>query len=201
MTERDLLATVLNERTFGCEVELRADEGDGRTVSGRIVPYNTPTNLWGNVFERFKPGSLTKTVRERGGGVELRLTHGGGPIGRAVEWEDRDDGMHAVFRVSDIQRGNEALTLLRDKVLHAFSIGFIPVSNRTQILEEEKRVTYERGEVKLDHVALVSHPAYKAARVLAVREFQPERDAPALARLRAAREERAARVAALLSSG
>lgn len=153
-------------------VELRDGDGDGRTVEGRVVPYDAPAPLFGDrVFEVFKRGAFTKTLRERGKGVPLYLTHHARSlIGRAVEWRDQDDGLHASFRVSETDQGEEALTLIRDGALHSFSIGFIPVPGKTKIIDEDNRkVIYERSEVKLDHVALVPNPAYRQARVLALR--------------------------------
>ena len=67
-------------------------------------------------------------------------------------------------RISETERGNEVLTLLRDGVLNKMSVGFAPVKDR----DEDGVVV--REEVALKEVSIVSFPAYKTADVLSVRE-------------------------------
>lgn len=168
-------------------VELRADEGDGRTVEGRVVPWDTPAALFGDrVFEVFRRGALTRDLNaKRQTGVPLYLTHNSRSlIGRSIDHEDREDGHHMQFRVSETPQGEEALTLIRDGVLHSFSIGFIPMPDKTKIIDEaDRKVTYERQQVKLDHVALVPNPAYRTARVLSLRDGLEGLDVDALQEL------------------
>jgi len=77
--------------------------------------------------------------------------------------------------------------LTRDGVMHSFSVGFVPVRDRRSETGDG-RPMIQRQEVKLHHVGLISEvPAYENAKVLAVRDFDPddEETAPRLAVWRA----------------
>ena len=72
---------------------------------------------------------------------------------------------------------------LREGVMHSCSVGFVPVRDKRSTTGDGRPLV-ERQEVKLHHVGLISEvPAYDDARVLSVREFDPddEQRAPRLA--------------------
>jgi len=54
-------------------LEVRAG-GDGRTIHGLVVPFDTPTRiasrLEGTFTETFRRGAFDKTIREAGGKVQ-----------------------------------------------------------------------------------------------------------------------------------
>jgi phage head maturation protease len=71
--------------------------------------------------------------------------------------------------------------------MHSFSVGFVPVRDRRSETGDG-RPMIQRQEVKLHHVGLISEvPAYDNAKVLAVRDFDPddEETAPRLSLWRA----------------
>jgi phage head maturation protease len=76
------------------------------------------------------------------------------PTGSTVPWH-----------VSDIELGNEVLTLVRDGVPLGLSVGFVAGTSRWS----RDRTRVERVTASLDHVAVVRSPAYRSARVHAVR--------------------------------
>jgi len=87
------------------------------------------------------------------------------PLGRVTALHPKDPrGLRAEMRISRTAAGNDMLELADDGLLSA-SVGF-------QLLAEDwtpdkRRVTITRA--KLLHIALTGDPAYKGAKVLAVR--------------------------------
>jgi HK97 family phage prohead protease len=138
------------------EFEVRA-ETEERTLTGVAVPYNETIKVSG-IEERFERGSIP-TVED----VKLFYGHKD-PIGKVVRGEETEDGFVIEARISDTERGNEVLTLMRDGVLNKLSVGFAPIKDR----KEDGVVV--REEVALKEVSVVSFPAYKNADVLAVRQ-------------------------------
>ncbi len=138
------------------EFEVRAEQEE-RTLTGVAVPYNEVINI-GGMEERFERGSIPSVD-----GVKLFYGHKE-PIGKVIRGEETEDGFVVEARISETERGNEVLTLMRDGVLNKMSVGFQPVKDR----KEEGVVV--REEVALKEVSIVSFPAYKNADVLAVRE-------------------------------
>jgi HK97 family phage prohead protease len=142
--------------------------GDGRTVYGIAMPFDreaTVNDGWGDYVEVFRKGSFAKTLREAGN-VRLLVNHDKQqrlPIGRATTLREEAAGLYGEFRVSQTRDADEALTLIRDGVVDAFSVGFIPVK------ENETAGVIERTEVKLQEVSVVAFPAYADAVIGGVR--------------------------------
>lgn len=149
------------------DLEIR---GDGRTVVGVAMPFDTPAEIREGVdrfVEVFRRGAFEKTIRERGDRVKALAQHDARalPLGRATKLTEDARGLQAEIRISRTRAGDEALTLVKDGALDSFSIGFSPV--RDQWSNDGSKV--ERLEVSLREVSLVAFPAYEDARVLAVR--------------------------------
>lgn len=144
------------------------DAGDGRTVHGLAVPYGVTAEVsdgYGTYLEEFAPGAFTRSIAQRGDKVRLFTQHETRrfPIGRATNLVERPEGLHAEFYVSDTRDGNEALELVRDGVVDAFSIGFASVR------EQQRGKVTVRLEAALREVSLVHSPAYDGALVAGVR--------------------------------
>ena len=166
-------------RSFYMPLEVRAG-GDGRTVGGLVVPYNTPTEIRemaGSYIETFRPGAFAKSISERGSKVKLLAEHSRGslPIGKAVNFRETGAGLHGEFYVSRTQAGDEALELVRDGALDSFSVGFEPLKDTWSA----DRASVERVEARLWETSLVGIPAYEDALITSVRsdeepELEPE---------------------------
>jgi HK97 family phage prohead protease len=156
-------------RRFDAAFEL----GDGRTVIGRCVPYNTPSMVAdgdGGVpyTEVFRPGAFRRCVRAAPR-VELRHEHDEtitGRIGRARVLREEPDGLYGEFAMVDGTVGDHALELVRAGILHSMSVHAVVYPHGTHRLDDG---TIERTLASLLHVGLTSTPAYETARVLAVR--------------------------------
>lgn len=171
--------SVLLRHGFAAELSIRSG-GDGRTVCGICVPFNTPTDVvdWGIRYqEQFAPGSFIETLKRGAQRVKFLAQHDRGsfPLGRAellVDDPAQYPGLYGEFRVSKTERGDEALELIRDGALDGLSVGFVPI--RSDPSRESAGALVTRHEVKLNEVSSVSFPAYDGARVNAVRSDQVE---------------------------
>ena len=143
--------------------------GDGRTLEGVLMPYDTPTDI-GRYIEVFRMGAFTKTLQERGHKIPLLAKHDDRsfPIGRLIEAREEAHGLVGAVRVAKTVRGDEALALANEGLV-SFSCGFYPVPGK----DVRTGNTVERREVKLAEVSLTSTPAYEGAKVLAIREESP----------------------------
>ena len=150
------------------DLSVRSD-GDGRTIFGTIVPYGQVADVddgRGPYREAFEPGAFARSIADRAAKVRLFInhaTHTRLPIGRATHLEEHADGLHGAFSVSATRDGDEALTLVRDGVVDAFSVGFRPIRERSD------GGVIRRTEAALREVSLVSMPAYAGALVGGVR--------------------------------
>jgi HK97 family phage prohead protease len=162
--------TVVPERRVfaGSLLEVRED-GDGRTVTGLAAPYHQPTPIGDRFIEMLVPGSfdLERSAVPLHGGHDSELPVS--PPGRM--WESRE-GLMGEWRVSDTTAGRDLLTLLRDNAVGALSVSFWPNPDADEWSQDRSVVT--RYGAELRHVAVVTHPAYPAAKVLSLRSAQPQ---------------------------
>lgn len=155
-------------RRFPSELEVRAG-GDGRTLSGIVVPFDRPTSPDSGLGfeERFEHGAFARTIAERADKVKLLISHDAMalPIGRASLLREDRVGVYGEFRVAPTDRGAEVLALAKDGALDAFSVGFVALQDRWNATRSERTVT----EAKLLEVSAVTWGAYPDAHVMAVR--------------------------------
>lgn len=146
-------------------VELRIADLTERIVEGVVVPYDETTYLVPDP-ERFLPGSLTRTVNDRGNRIKLYRGHEHREAyGTPISWDpDHKTGLFARFRITRLPRGDEMLAELGEGLLDAFSVGF--EAKRERRAADGVR---EIVEAKLWEVSLAPLGAYDGARVLAVR--------------------------------
>ena len=168
-------------------LESREDADGRRHLVGVVVPWLGTYELATGQTESFARGSFDKSVAERGTQVALYQQHAVQdtlPVGRAVAWDNTPAGLVGDFRMSRTQRADEVLTLAEDGDVSGLSVGFRAIRSRTEVRDGKPHVV--RIEAALDHVGFVATPAYDEARVLAVREYDPDDGdvAPRLARWR-----------------
>ena len=169
----------------GTEVREAAD--GGRHIIGIVVPWHGRYEMRPNTFERFARGAFDKAIAEHGTEIPLFPQHNTAtelPVGRAVKWENTNDGLIADFRMHDTASAAEIVKLAEGRDVTGLSVGFNPVRNRTE--QEGENTVITRLEARLDHVGFVHRPAYADARVMSVRNYDPDDPevAPKLARWR-----------------
>lgn len=152
-------------------VQVGPPEGDGRTLDGRLVPYNTVADVadppsFAPYREMFMPGAFERQLQTPGRDkVLLNFEHEQGirgTLGRAIELRDQQDGLHGSFTIRAGDDGDYALELVREGVLTGLSIEF---SSKFKTVDGVR----QRHQAHLDKVALCRFPAYEDAQVFAVR--------------------------------
>lgn len=148
-------------------LELRVPSTDERIVEGIVVPWNETSFLTPDPRgERFRSGSLTRSLKERRDRIKLFRNHDHNvAVGRMTDHKSTDAGMWAQFRIAATPAGDDVLAEAREGMLDAFSVGFRPV--REVRGDDGAR---EVIEASLHEVSLVPIGAYDGARVLAMRE-------------------------------
>lgn len=165
-------------------IEHRAANVDAVDFTERIitviaVPYESPAQVeyrgqtWSEVFSR----SAFDGLEHRQGRMPVYSVlkspvashdHGGGRLVGKVDrvLPDSSAGLLTDLRISKTPAGDETLELAADDALSP-SVGFA-TRGSDQVLDRST-MTRRINRAFLDHVALLSQPAYAGARVLAVR--------------------------------
>ena len=144
-------------------------EVTGRTVYGVLVPYGTTAEVSDggpSYREQFAPGAFARSARERGDRTPLFHSHDSGRVlGRSIELRDQPHGLEGSFALSKTRDSDDALELIKDGALAAFSVGFRPIRKHTR-----DGVTV-RSEAALREVSLTAVPAYAGAGIEGVRSL------------------------------
>jgi|SRR5215467_5033748 len=146
-------------------------DGDGRTIIGRVVPYNVAARVSDNggpVYEEaFAPGAFARMARAPHR-VSLVFEHRGGimdHVGKAAAFEDRPDGLWGSFRATrNSPVADQALAMIADDEDIGFSVGFVPLSTRNGAHGLQVRT-----RCHLEEVSLVRDRAYEDATIASVR--------------------------------
>jgi HK97 family phage prohead protease len=155
-------------RAFPASVVERAD---GRSLEALIVPYDRPTRVadppdYTPYEEVWVRGAFEDQVRPDSAKVWLNFEHEPGVrgiVGRGISLRDRPDGLHGTFCVHENTDGDKALLLIREGLLTGLSLEAVAMRS------VKRGGLVERVKARLDAVALTRRPAYRDARVLAVR--------------------------------
>jgi len=157
-------------RTFAPDLEVRAG-GDGRTVYGLCVPYDSPAFIreaGASYEEVFRFGAFSETVApDVARRVKFLANHDRSsfPLGSALSLEEQSVGLVGEFRVANTTAGNDALELIRSGDVDGLSIGFAPREDRGT----PAGGIVERLKAKLFEVSAVTFPAYNLATIGGVR--------------------------------
>ena len=139
-------------------------DGDGLTLAGIAVPFNTEYELFDGYREVVDPDC---DFGERN--VKLAREHGE-LIGRITEQTREPDGLHITARIADTPQGREVADLVREGVYDAFSIGFKPISNNVEQRDDGVTVVH-RTAVELFEVSVTGIPAYTGAQITGQRHL------------------------------
>lgn len=163
------------ERTLRTrEFPVTLEQGDGRTIDARIVPYNTPAQVADPPFfqpymEEFLPGAFDKQTRAADKvKVWLNFEHEAGLrgiVGHGISLVDEGNSfLRSSFRVHDNADGDKALQMVRDGLLTGMSVEYVPLKSR-----RSETGVVQRLRAHLDKVSLCRFPAYSGAEIMAVR--------------------------------
>jgi HK97 family phage prohead protease len=155
--------------TFSSNIE--CDQGR-RLISGKIVPYDGEigqTSVGAVVFEQ---GSIQLPEP---GKSKLLLEHDAKkPIGKAVSFNETQDGVYASFKVSNTSRGTDSLIEASDGLRSGLSVG-------VEVLASQPRngVLYVQS-ARLFETSLVQAAAFDSAAVTSVAASAAETEDEAL---------------------
>lgn len=149
-------------------IELRVPDLAERIIEGIVVPYGETSFLTDDPRgERFRSGSLGRTIKDRGDRVKLYRVHDHAvAVGKALQWKPNNEaGLWAQFRIAATPAGDDVLLEVREGMLDAFSVGFLP-KRETRGTDGAREII----EAQLHEVSLCPIGAYDGARVLAMRQ-------------------------------
>jgi HK97 family phage prohead protease len=145
-----------------------------RLVDLIVVPWEQEAEvpwrgeMWREVFQR----GAFDGIQDHAGRISVNREHvKGDTVGKAVSMDPFSvEGLISRCKIVTTPRGDDTLELAADDMLSP-SAGFFHKSPSDYIVN---RRTQMRRVLRafLDHIAMVETPAYKGARVLAVREEQ-----------------------------
>ncbi|TNH23313.1 hypothetical protein FHG89_27365 [Micromonospora orduensis] len=151
-------------------------------LTGKAVPYNEPTLIGGAFYEEWAPGafrdSLTYDPR-----LPLHVFHGDmpgyapetpWPVGVAVDWVERADGLYSRWSVDETPEAQDAAGRVHRKMLNFMSIRFMEDPAGDIVTRRPDGLLHvRRTKARLVSVSLVSTPAYPGAVVTGVRSVDP----------------------------
>ena len=144
--------------TFSGNIEA-VDNGDRRTISGKIAPYGEVGNTSaGRVV--FAENSITVPEPSK---VKLLMQHDNSkPVGRMQSVTSNKTGLYASFKVSASTRGTDAILLAQEQLMDGLSVGVEVEDSRPE--KDYLLVT----AATLKEVSLVESAAFPSAAVLKI---------------------------------
>ncbi|MDQ0746900.1 HK97 family phage prohead protease [Streptomyces africanus] len=138
----------------------RADtEGDGRTLSGVVVPYSTRADIHENgrdFTEQIAPGACRDAAAS--GGVPILWAHDRSqvPIATATNLEERDDGLHMTARLLTHPLADAVREGVAEGAVRGASIGFSVPEGGDEWRGDERVI----HRLQLREISITSFPAY-----------------------------------------
>ena len=142
-----------------------------RLIDLIAVPWDSPAEVFwrGDVWtETFHRGSFDG-IEARAGQVRVNREHvKGNTVGKIIEFDPAHaDGLFARVKVVKGAKGDELLDLAEDDMISP-SVGYRASKPSDVLLDKPARLRKVLNAF-LDHLGMVEDPAFKGARVLAVR--------------------------------
>jgi HK97 family phage prohead protease len=144
--------------TFSGNIEA-VDNGDRRTISGKIAPYGeVGATSAGRVV--FAENSITVPEPSK---VKLLMQHDNSkPVGRMQSVTSNKTGLYASFKVSASTRGSDAILLAQEQLMDGLSVGVEVEDSR----QEKDYLLVTAATLK--EVSLVESAAFPSAAVLKI---------------------------------
>jgi HK97 family phage prohead protease len=163
-------------RVFATEIRSR----EGRFVEGIAAPYDSETPIGSQYVEVLARGLFNKSIREAALNLPLHVFHDTStyPVGRAVEWDDRPDGLYGVWEMDSSDEAKRAVEAAESRMVGGLSVGFSPIQSDVKPGDETTPTRVIRKEARLVEVSMVSTPAYAGAVITLVRTAGPRTPRP-----------------------
>ena len=144
------------------DAELEENEIRGfASVFGEVVDAWTPSIMM--------QGAFTKTLQESARNIPILWQHDmWAPIGKPTKLFESDNGLVLQAKISRTTKGRDALTLIRDGVISALSIGFEPIKFDFEEQPDGSDMRFIR-EARLHEISVVTLGADPNALISEVR--------------------------------
>lgn len=144
------------------QLEIRSEE-DGETIVGRIVPFDSWSQVMGDFQERFEAGAFGSLD-----GVDIRanvehertMTIARTP--KTLKVEEREDGVWMTMQPAKTRAAQDAIELVRSGVIDGASIEFRVKERGDEwdLSEQPYKRTIRADGAMLEGFALTSWPVY-----------------------------------------
>jgi HK97 family phage prohead protease len=148
--------------------EIRADaEGREKGFVGRLVPYGVPAPIGGKFLEVMERGVFAKSIKEAARDLPLLVNHRHDdlPIGKAVEWDDRPDGLWGRWVMADTEEARKVYGLIEGGHMSGLSCGFLPLKGHDvwDIRQAPDLSVVTRRQARLLEASAVTVPTWAEA--------------------------------------
>jgi HK97 family phage prohead protease len=143
--------------------EIKKDDIAGRVFSGYASTFDV--DLGGDIITQ---GAFKKTIEGRQQAVKILWQHNE-PIGKSMRLYEDSIGLFVEGKVSKTRLGDEAIELMRDRVVDQMSIGFSIPAGKSEMSEEGLRII---REVKLYEFSPVTFPMNENAIITSVKNMK-----------------------------
>jgi len=104
------------------DFELKASDDETNIIEGYAATFGGSPDSYGDII---KQGAFKKTLQENGDRIKFLWSHNWNEvIGRVVEAREDSKGLFIKVKISDIQRGRETMTMIKDGTIDRMSIGY-----------------------------------------------------------------------------
>lgn len=144
-----------------CNVELRAEKEESRTIGGYIAKFDKKADIYGMFSESIRKNAFKKTIQEAD--IRCLFNHDPNyPLGRnksgTLRLEEDDIGLKFENDLPDTNIGNDLYKSIQRGDISQCSFGFTPIKEEWR--DGEQGLERELLEVKLFDVSPVTFPAY-----------------------------------------
>lgn len=145
--------------------QIKAVSAGNREVEGYAATWQEDQG--GDTIVR---GAFAKTLAERSDRVKVLWQHWH-PIGRPLEMVEDEKGLFVKYRISKTAQGDEALTLIEDRVIDTMSIGYEAVRfERSSEMPDKRKLL----EVKLFEFSPVTFAMNEGAVITGVKSLREQ---------------------------
>ena len=143
--------------------EIKDNDLAGRVFSGYASTFDV--DLGGDIIT---PGAFKKTIDGRQDKIKVLWQHNE-PIGKSMRLYEDSIGLFVEGKVSKTRLGDEAIELMRDRVVDQMSIGFTIPAGRSEMSDDGLRII---REVKLFEFSPVTFPMNENAIITSVKSMK-----------------------------
>lgn len=143
--------------------EIKDNDLAGRVFSGYASTFDV--DLGGDIIT---PGAFKKTIDGRQDKIKVLWQHNE-PIGKSMRLYEDSIGLFVEGKVSKTRLGDEAIELMRDRVVDQMSIGFSIPAGKSEMSDDGLRII---REVKLFEFSPVTFPMNENAIITSVKSMK-----------------------------